>query len=296
MTNDNPPTESPSEDDSETAHTYPDHLLEQGRERGLSKTDRRYLASSGETVDNEGTDVNTRVRIRERIRESIVDFWLITNYLPEHDRDLLFRKSNNDYDNREFQTGLKNTIQFFYSALADTDLTDFDTILTSAIHDAERENYDSPVLVDVDFSVEVDEQFGVQEAYEKFERGVPLNPMEIGMLLTTGWVDDSETVEQLAHHARTHGTIERPDSPLDGEQLGDGCDEAESNETDSSEAEDHNTEHENVLRRLSADLDAPITVGDEAVYEDGGKHQISQENEKSNGDEEGYKTNGETST
>lgn len=234
-----------------------------------------------------------RVRIRERIRESIVDFLLIAEYLPEYDRDLLFRKTDNDWDNWELQTGLKSTVQFFYSALADTDLTDFDTILTSGIHDAERENYDSPVLVDVDFSVEVDEQFRVQQAYEKFQRGVPLDPMEIGVLLTTGWVDDSETVEKLARHARTHGTIERPDSALAGGQLGGGYGGNESIEAGSSETEGHT--HENVLRRLSADLDAPITVGDEVVYEDGDKHQINQENEKPNGDEENCETNEETS-
>ena len=209
------------EDESGLARRYPDRLLEQGRERGLSRADREFLASGGETVNSEAMAVNTRTRIRKRIRASIVDFWLMTEYLDDHDRDLIFRRQKGDWDNWELQIGLKSAIQFFYTALEHTDLTDFDTVLTSAIHDAEREKRDGPVLVDVDFDVEVDEQFRVQEAYDKFQRGVPLDPMEVGVLLVTGRVHDSEKIEKLAEHARSHGLVEHSVAPLLGEQLAD---------------------------------------------------------------------------
>jgi hypothetical protein len=337
MTDDNSST---GENDSGAARTYPDYLLRQDRERGLSKADRRYLASRGETVENEGTDVNTRIRIRERIRESIVDFWLIQEYLSDYDRDLLFEPSDDDWDNWELQIGIKSAMQFFYTALDESGLADFETVLTSAIHDAKSGAYDRPISVDVNFDVEVDEQFNVRAAYDKFWRGVPLSPMEVGVLLTTGWVEESEVVERLARHARTHGTIERPISPLLGEQLAEiSGDEdpiqsyqhtwAHLPENDYSDvatapelsyfdyleeqrefqeedyegvtmddlADDELTEElaeidpmeedidENgnadesgdpdaTLRRLSVDLGQPITVGDNAVYEDGDRHPL----------------------
>lgn len=340
MTDDNSTTE---ENDSEPARAYPDHLLRQDRERGLSKADRRYLASRGETVENEGTDVNTRIRIRERVRESIVDFWLIQEYLSDYDRDLLFEPSDDDWDNWEFQIGLKSAMQFFYTALDESDLTDFETVLTSAIHDAKSGAYDRPISVDVNFDVDVDEQFNVHAAYDKFWRGVPLGPMEVGVLLTTGWVEDPEVVAKLARHARTHGTIERPISPLLGEQLAeisgdenpiqsfqhtwahlpenDYSDVATASELSyfdylEEQREFQQEDHEPVtmdeladdelteelaeidpmgedadengdvdesgdpdatLRRLSADLDEPITVGDEVVYEDGDRHSLGGE-------------------
>ena len=202
---------------------YPGRLLEQGRERGLSKADREYLASGGETItsESENAHINIRHRIRSRVRESIVDFWLLTEFLSDRDRELIFRESKDDWDNRELQIGLKSAIQFFYTALENSDLVDFDTVLGSAIHDAEREKHDSPVLVDVDFDVEVDDQFHVQEAYDKFQRGVPLNPMEVGVLLVTGWVHEPEMVEKLAQHARSNGLIEHSVAPLLAQQLAD---------------------------------------------------------------------------
>ena len=205
--------------DAEPNRTYPDYLLRHGRERGLSKVDRRYLASGGETVENKGTDVNTRTRIRERIRESIVDFWLVTEYLSDHDRDLIFRESDNQWDNWELQIGLKNAVQFFYGALGESDIVDFATIIESGIHDHEREQAEGPVEVDVDFDVDVEQQFAITDALQKFKRGEPMTPIEIGVLLVSGQVQDPETVELLANHARTFGEIHASMSPLLGQQL-----------------------------------------------------------------------------
>ena len=196
---------------------FPPELLGD-RERGLSKTDREYLAKGGEAMDKQ-VEINTRSRIRKRIRESIVDFWLISSYLSEHDRDLVFRENREQMSNWKLQIGLKSAMQFFYSGLNHSDLADFDTVLTSAIHDAERREYKGPVLVDVDFDVEVDEQFRVEEAYDKFQRGVPLDPTEIGVLLVTGRVHDEKEIERLARHARSNGFLESSIAPLLGEQL-----------------------------------------------------------------------------
>lgn len=354
MTDDDSRTQDDAAGESDIPRTYPGHLLEHGRERGLSRADREYLASGGETVENEGTDVNTRIRIRERIRESIVDFWLIAEYLSDHDRDLIFRESDDDWDNWELEIGLKSAMQFFYAALENNDFVDFETVLTSAIHDAERRARRGAALIEVEFDVEVDEQFHVQEAYDKFQRGVPLTPTEIGALLITGRVSEPGTVQKLAQHAHSYGFVEHSIAPLLGKQLAEisGEDrpveslhytaahlpetdvedlsvissptisdyehlaeeflfaeiglehvsiedlanesfaEELAKEDEGAEALDGPDDDEEVggqedpdaaLRELSLDLDEPITVGDDVVYEDGDRHTL----DNADGDEKG---------
>jgi hypothetical protein len=338
---DDPRTRGPNADPS---RTYPDHLLRDGRERGLSKADRRYLASEGGTVDHEGTDVNTRIRIRERIRESIIDFWLITEYLSDHDRDLIFRESDEQWDNWELQIGIKNAVQFFYGALEESDIADFPTMIESGIHDHARDQADGPVEVDVDFDVEVEQQFAITDALQKFKRGEPMTPIEIGALLVSGQVQDQETVNLLARHARTFGEIHASISPLLGQQLAKMWGDPEPYETfrylspgrdpvtdkiepiddvaypddfenlegevnhfeevdDSYENQEWANERRNtevtekvsdvnfgppedpdeqdtpeaVFRKLSSEIDEPITVGERVVYEDGDRHLLDDE-------------------
>lgn len=323
-------------------YDFPDRLLNDDRGRGLSKIDRRFLVT-GETsagTPSESVRSNTHTRIRRRIRETIVDFWLISVYLNDHDRELIFgeRGVMEDWEMRE---GIKNTMQFFYRGLADSNLMDFETALTSAVHDAERERHDGPVLVETEFEVDVDEQFHVQEAYDKFRKGAPLDTMEVGALLITGRVTDPDEVVRLAQHARGHGLVESSISPLLAEQLskidggppderlyttlahipdteawsGPGADPAEeplrsrdifdwepptgdsrpatpadlSNVDIDDDAEildeevGEDEDPDATLRELSIDLDQPITVGDEAVYEDGDRNPLN----GAGGDEKG---------
>ena len=200
---------------------YPDRLTEEGRERGLSKADRQYLASGGETItaDSKNAHVNVRHRIRSRVRESIVDFWLVTEFLSDHDRDLLFSPDNDEWDKWELEIGMKSAIEFFYEGLRDSELSDFETILTSAIHDAEQKRRSVPVDVDVDFEISVQEQPDIEKVYEKFRRGAPLTSEEVGRLLTNGYVRDEDMVSKLAEHARSNGLVENPIPPLLGRQL-----------------------------------------------------------------------------
>ncbi|WP_152420282.1 hypothetical protein [Halococcus thailandensis] len=325
MTDDNSTSDANSGEGESFNRKYPDRLLEHGRERGLSRADREYLASGGETIaESENAHVNIRHRIRSRVRESIVDFWLLTEYLEDRDRELIFRKSNNQWDDWELQIGLKSAIQFFYTALDESSLVDFETVLVSGISDAEHKRSDRPVQVDVDFDVEVDDQFHVKEAYEKFQRGVPLSPREIGTLLLTGTVRDPAEIQRLSYHARSNSFIENALTPLLSKQLSSISDEEERIEnfryhwshlpheyspmengvdmprhsdffyledelefqqqeheqvtpeasTNEKVDEGHAADREAVLRELSVDLDEPITVGDEVVYEDGDRHPL----------------------
>jgi len=211
-------------DGADYEYEYPDKLLESGRERGLSKTDRRFLVTGktrGGEQPAEEVRINTRNRIRKRIRESIVDFWLISVYLDDRDRGLIFDQSGDPMDDWELREGIKNAMQFFYMGLQDSNLMDFETGVTSAVHDAERDRHEGPVIIETEFDVDVDEQFDVQEAYDKFQKGAPLEPAEVGALLVTGHVQDPTEVQHLAQHARVNGLIESSVSPLLAKQMAD---------------------------------------------------------------------------
>jgi hypothetical protein len=184
------------------------------RDRGiLSPADREYLWSEGANLSSEQSRRNTRRRIRNRIRNAIIDFDLITRLLDEEDRDLVFEEEG-DWK-PVFQAGQKAMIEFLYAGLAETEADiDFETILKSGVHDAELERHDGPVFVKVDFDVETDVQFDLEDAQERFEKGSALTVAEIGALIATGAVDDPGEMEDLAELAQEKGVVESSVSPM----------------------------------------------------------------------------------
>lgn len=318
------------------SHEFPGLLLDDDRERGLSKTDRRFLVT-GETSSGEPSESvrsNTHTRIRRRIRETILDFWLISVYLDEHDRELIFdeRSPMEDWEMRE---GIKSAMEFFYRGLDDSGLMDFETALVSAVHDAEQARHDGPVRVETDFEVDVNEHFDTEDAYERFQQGRPLEPMEVGALLATGRVTDPAEIVRLGKHANRSGLIPSSISPLLAKQLSETVGGPETQEIfttlahepslhrsgpdagvpdplrgedifkweppdedsrpatredlpdrdieagaeSSDEAGVPPEVYEDALRQLSTDLDEPITVGDEVVYEDGDRHVVERDDD-----------------
>ena len=179
-----------------------------------------------------------------------------------------------------------------------------------------------------------------------------MTPIEIGALLVSGQVQDPETVDSLARHARTFGEIHASMSPLLGQQLaglwGDpepreefrflspnrdadagGVDpiddlpyvndfrqleqdieylehvenpleqqewmserrntevaeEVGDLDVESAEPPDPDANMRSMFRKLSSEIDEPITVGDEAVYEDGDRHPLDGDDADEKGDD-----------
>ncbi|WP_053773179.1 hypothetical protein [Halorubrum tropicale] len=186
------------------------------RDRGvLTPADREFLRTEGKNLGSEQSRRNTRRRIRKRIRNAIIDFDLIVRLLNDEDRALVFEEEEDHWD-RVFQAGQKAMIEFLYAGLADADETtmDFETVLKSGVHDAELERHDGPVFVDVDFGVETDVQFDLEDARERFENGSALTVAEIGALIATGTVDDPDQMAELAELAQERGVVESSVSPM----------------------------------------------------------------------------------
>lgn len=67
----------------------PDHLFEQLNEPGLlTESDRRYLLGE-KSYEEDQMERRAKMRMRNRIRGGLKDFWLLTHYLSDHDRQQL---------------------------------------------------------------------------------------------------------------------------------------------------------------------------------------------------------------
>lgn len=196
----------------------PDALVDPDRDRGgLSRSDREFLLGERE-YESEGTAKNTERRIAQRLRDSLLDFYLAVRLLEPDERRRVFRDGVSDDDqegvNSDLVQGLASTFQFIYLGLRDVPVEDFEEMVERAVTDGElqylwEEGRQSSFTVDVDLDIDIDERFDKEEARRKFEMGEAMTPDEIGGLLLTGEVESVEDVLSLAAHARDKGLIEK---------------------------------------------------------------------------------------
>lgn len=195
------------------------------RERGISPEDRIFLLVNGRNIRTKQSRINTRSRIRRRIRAMILDFELINKNLSDHDRRLVFRERGGGED-YQFEQGLKHTIQFLYRGIRETDGLDAKSIFETAIHNAEQARLDVPAIIEPNVSVDIDEQPSANEAYKRFTGGESLTAAEIGTLLISGQLNDEEQ-EELVEHAQKRGAVESSVPPGHHQVLADLLDEEE---------------------------------------------------------------------
>lgn len=162
------PTDNPPDPDEQTAWDI-------DRDRGiLSPQDRAFLLehdNSGVNRTAEGTKTgserNTRLRIRNRIYNALLDFSLIYSYLPEQDRKLIFSNPHRDPDDElDLWNGAIFTLAFLYERLTEEDAyQNFEYSLQAAILEvldkpgmAKHDELDvlNDVMVDIDTSRVVD--------------------------------------------------------------------------------------------------------------------------------------------
>lgn len=122
---------------------YSAEIEDADRPRGiLSKRDRQFLVE--ESYREELTPQsrrNVRSRLRERVRNAILDFYLLDEYLDERDRDSVF--SGIDSGMRE---GLHSTMAFLYRG-ADSNTETFESWIEGGLTHIELEGR-SRLLVD----------------------------------------------------------------------------------------------------------------------------------------------------
>jgi hypothetical protein len=189
---------------------------EKDRDRGiLSPADREFLLTGGDNLASEQSRRNTRRRIRNRIQNAIIDFDLITRFLDDEDKRLVFEED--DEWGPAFTSGQKAMVELLYNGLAESDGgMDFEKVLKSGVHDAELQQHQDPAFVNVEFDVDTDVQFDLESAYERFQNDETLTIAEIGALLATGKVDNDE-VGDLAELAQEKGAVESSVSPMQAE-------------------------------------------------------------------------------
>lgn len=136
-------------DDSDDLDDF-ENFEEEERPRGiLTKEDRRFLR--GEKDVDEQIRRDTRYRIRERVKNSLEDFSLLVNLLPDEDRNTIFE----GLEERGFPP-VHNALVFFYLGLKEVD-GDFKDVLAASIKRAEMLD-DPERVIDVSVNIEVDEE------------------------------------------------------------------------------------------------------------------------------------------
>jgi hypothetical protein len=181
------------------------------RDRGvLTTADRQYLRGEKNDITAD-TEVNTRVRIRKRIKHTLADFELLTHNLSPRDRKLLFKESGQSKRDEALADGvvaqnsdrgagmLENTVIFVYMVCRDWGL-DFESLIERAVKQAETSVwFDGQFqrregIHDVDVTIDLhrDSDIDVESAKKRFDQGEYLSLPEIGALVRAGLIDEDE--------------------------------------------------------------------------------------------------------
>ncbi len=163
------------------------------RQRGiLSQADRAYLRGESDLASTQ-SERNTRARIRDRTYNAMLDFELLVERLPEHDRRLVFEKRFENMAGAEAFDALVSAVSFLYRATEDTSL-DFETVLNEGINMAEvREDRVASVDLDMTF-----QSLTVEQLRHKLEAGEELSLTEIAYLHGS----DEIQMDELAEYFR----------------------------------------------------------------------------------------------
>ena len=135
------------------------------RGRGvLTKEDRRFLRGEADYEPRSNSARRARQRIRDRIRNAVLDFGLICDLLEDRDRETIFERGASD-DRTAFNDGLLGALWFIYGGVehgqvrAPTGVTfaEFaELAVRHAEYDAMPEVMREFKTVDVDVDVQVD--------------------------------------------------------------------------------------------------------------------------------------------
>ncbi|WP_114575550.1 hypothetical protein [Saliphagus sp. LR7] len=167
------------------------------RSRGiLTPSDRAYLRGEHEPGSVQ-SERNTRGRIRERVFESLRDFELLIEHLPERDRELVFEKRLEELDGPEAFDALVAAMAFLYRGAEDSD-ADVEEVLREGIALAEADR-------DRAVSVEFERTFHAlsgEGLLRRLEDGETLSLSELAYLQRSDDVPRGELADALAGERR----------------------------------------------------------------------------------------------
>lgn len=129
----------------------------------LTKGNRKFLQSDGSGYHRQ-TAKDHRDAIKQRVRDSVLDFKLLLEEWPESEREEVFRKLAQDANYRE---GLASFIALLY--MENRFESGMQTLLFDGVNRAEREMAGTDLrMVNVDFEVKASGRVVFEDAIEKF--------------------------------------------------------------------------------------------------------------------------------
>ena len=155
-----------------TSDDVPDSLetaADADRPRGiLTPSDRDFLLGR-KTDYTEHSKKQKRNRIRRRVRNAILDFSILFEYLEERDRNTVF--DPDDEDREAYTQGITDMLAFLHLGTMGY-YTPFKDMLSEGVGKAEQQLAGSDYrMVNVEFNVDPVGQIDVDEVVEKLENG-----------------------------------------------------------------------------------------------------------------------------
>lgn len=159
----------------------------------LTADDRLYLEGSKQ-YESEGTEYNTKRRIRERAEQGFKDFKLLFDKLDQKERKKLFQgdETRGVRSDPEFEEATRDTLAFLFQGgngihyLMGAGIRSghgWTTLLTDAVQRVgEKEGFH---VTNVEFDVDA-EHVNVDRARQKAKKGEQLNASEMKVLVDEG--------------------------------------------------------------------------------------------------------------
>lgn len=175
------------------------------REPGiLTYDDREYLFGLKEDV-TEGSEAQLRQRMRDRIRNGLLDFEILMYYLEDRDIQTIFDNISDPpwpsgSDGSEVYHGTEFALAFIYHGITECTHANFEKLLESAIERSSgrsREARKGPHhrVADATVNIEVDWVVGAidhEHALEKLRSGDGLSNKELGSLVRHGDLNEED--------------------------------------------------------------------------------------------------------
>ena len=152
------------------------------RPRGiLTSRDRLYLDGVSGIKPKSQQERNVRANIRERLKNVMLDFPIISSNLSQRDRELVFNRedADNKYESHDPNNGIIPAIQFFYRL----DPEAFENRVQTAVEQGVRKN---GWLSDIEVDINIDRQKSIEDVRETVLKTGEIFPDERHLLVTNG--------------------------------------------------------------------------------------------------------------
>lgn len=170
----------------------------------LTYDDREYLFGLKEDV-TEASEAQLRQRMRDRIRNGLLDFELLMYFLDDREIQTIFDNISDPpwssgSDGSEVYHGAEYALAFIYYGITECTHANFEKLLESAIESTSGRSSKGdvgphPRFADASVNVEVDWVVGAidhDHALDKLRSNKQLGPQEIGSLVRYGELEEDD--------------------------------------------------------------------------------------------------------